>query len=87
MGIDTGEQKKKDDSPECPALFEGLFARYRELKFIQRDDGERITIYPREMLRWQDLIAYKEITGNEISLLDAELIMGIDGIFEGREDG
>jgi len=87
MGIDTGEQKKKDDSPECPALFADLFARYRELKFIQRDDGERITIYPREMLRWQDLVAYKEITGNEISLLDAELIMGIDGIFEGREDG
>jgi len=27
------------------------------------------------------------VTGDEISLLEAELIMGIDAIFEGRDDG
>lgn len=87
MGIDTGEQKKKDDSPECPHIFADVFVKYREIKFLQRDSGDRIMIYPRDMLRWQDLKAYKEITGNEISLLEAELIMGIDAIFEGRNDG
>lgn len=86
MGIAVKEKKDKK-GPTCPFAFILTHDKYRELKFIQRDNGDNITIYPRDMLRWQDLNAYKEATGSTISILEAELIMGIDGIFEGREDG
>jgi len=39
------------------------------------------------MINWRDLVAYKSMTGETISLLETELIMGIDAIFEGRNDG
>jgi hypothetical protein len=38
------------------------------------------------MINWQDLVAYKSVTGETISLLETELIMGIDAIFEARDD-
>ncbi|ATE85640.1 hypothetical protein PF617_gp55 [Salmonella phage St162] len=64
-----------------------MWDKYRNLKFIQRDTGESLVLCPRGIIKWQDLIAYKSVTGDTISVLEAELIMGIDAIFEGREDG
>lgn len=86
MGI-VVQDKKERDEPQCPAFFAGAHDKYRELKFMQRDNGDSITLYSRDAIGWRDLIAYKEATGNEISLLETEVIMGIDAIFEGREDG
>lgn len=63
-----------------------VWDKYRSLKFVQRDTGESVVLCPRDIIKWQDLVAYKSVTGDEISLLDAELIMGIDAIFESRED-
>lgn len=87
MGVITDATQKDDGGPECPSLFVSTFEKYRELKFVQRDNGDSIVIYPRDLLRWQDLTAYKEATGQRISYLETELIMGLDAIFEGREDG
>lgn len=87
MGVIKAAEEKKDTGQECPVDFVGTFEKYRELKFIQRDAGDSIRLYARDMLTWQDLKAYTAITGKEISMLDAELIMGLDAIFEGREDG
>lgn len=87
MGVISARDKKQEKGPECPLIFISLMDKYRALKFLQRETGDKITIYPRGMLRWQDLSAYKEATGNTISYFEAELIMGIDAIFEGREDG
>lgn len=86
MGVITGVERKEDKGPECPFLFMTTFSKYRELKFIQRSDGDSIKLYPRDMLTWSDLVAYKSITGQQITMLEAEVIMGIDAVFEGRED-
>jgi hypothetical protein len=87
QGLIKSAERKEDRGPECPPLFIGTMEKYRELKFVQRDNGDSIVIYPRDMLRWQDLISYKEATGQRISYLETEIIMGLDAIFEGREDG
>lgn len=86
MGL-IADVPKPSAGPTCPAMFIDVYEKYRSLKFVQRDNGESLVLYPREQLSWQDLVAYKSITGDSIGLLEAELIMGIDGIFEGREDG
>lgn len=86
MGL-IAEAQKETSGPQCPPMFTAVYDKYRRLKFVQRDNGESLVLYPREQLSWQDLVAYKAITGDSISLLEADLIMGIDAIFEGREDG
>lgn len=78
----------KDEAvPTLPGIFVGVWDKYRNLKFIQRNTADSLVLCPRDMLNWQDLVAYKSMTGETISLLETELIMGIDAIFEGREDG
>lgn len=86
QGLISSIEKKEEKGPKCPFLFIGTMEKYRELKFIQRETSDNITIYPRDMLKWSDVAAYKEVTGQKISLLEAGLIMGIDAIFESRED-
>lgn len=87
MGVIESTVAKTDIGPQCPVDFAGVFETYRELKFIQRDAGDSIRLYARDMLTWQDINAYTTVTGNKISMLDAEIIMGLDAIYEGREDG
>ena len=87
MGVLKSATTKANDAPSLPAMFAGAWGKYRSLKFIQRDDGESLVLCPRDVLKWQDLVAYTTVTGDTISLLESELIMGIDAIFEGREDG
>lgn len=87
MGVIKEAARQEEKGPECPSIFSGTFTKYRELKFIQRDTDDSIKLYPRDMLTWQDIVAYKSVTGQEISMLEAELIMGLDAIFEGRDDG
>lgn len=79
--------QKEDKGPECPSIFLNVFDKYRTLKFAQRTTDEAVKLYPREMLSWQDIIAFKAATGYSLSFLESELIMGIDAIFEGRDDG
>lgn len=86
MGVIKSAERKEDKGPQCPFIFAQTFEKYRELKFVQRDNGDNITIYPRDMLQWSDLVAYKEVTGQRITILEAEVIMGIDAVFEGRLD-
>lgn len=87
MGIiDTAQRAARDEGPQCPSLFIPLFEKYRELKFTIDRSGETFTLYPRNQLQWQDLVAYKEATQQTISIHEAELIMGIDAIFEGRDN-
>lgn len=78
---------KEETGPECPSLFLGVFEKYRMIKFAQRHTDEAVKLYPREMLSWQDIIAFRTATGHSLSLLESELIMGIDAVFEGRDDG
>lgn len=86
MGVIKSANRKEDKGTQCPLFFAQTFEKYRELKFVQRDNGDNITIYPRDLLQWSDLVAYKEVTGQQITILEAEVIMGIDAIFEGRLD-
>lgn len=87
MGIATPADKKDAEGPGLPSLFVAVWDKYRSIKFVQRDTGESLVLCPRDIIKWQDLVAYTSVTGDAISLLEAELIMGIDAIFEGREDG
>lgn len=86
MGAIAGGPERVETGPECPAIFRATFQKYRDLKFIQRDNEGTLVIYPRDILKWQDIAAYKESTRDTITALEAELIMGLDAIFEGRED-
>ena len=87
MGVIKSAEKTQQSGPDCPDIFIGTFEKYRALKFLQRSTNDSIRLYPRDMLNWRDLLDYQQATGNNISMLEAELIMGIDAIFEGREDG
>lgn len=87
MGIIQAKEKAPEKGPECPAIFTDVMAKYRALKFVQRRTEDAVKLYPREQLNWQDLAAFQQTTGERITLLESELIMGLDGIFEGRDDG
>lgn len=87
MGIIQAAEKAPEQGLECPAIFTDVMAKYRALKFVQRRTDDAVKLYPREQLSWQDLAAFQQTTGERITLLDSELIMGLDGIFEGRDDG
>lgn len=87
MGIIKEAQKAPERGPECPAIFAPVMDKYRSLKFVQRKTDDAVKLYPREQLSWQDLAAFQQTTGERITLLESELIMGLDGIFEGRDDG
>lgn len=87
MGVIQAVEKAPEKGPECPAIFTDVMAKYRALKFVQRKTDDAVKLYPREQLRWRDLAAYQQTTGERITLLESELIMGLDGIFEGRDDG
>lgn len=86
MGVLKEAAKKEDKGPQCPSIFMETFEKYRGLKFLQRVTDDTIRLYPRDMLNWRDLLDYQKATGHHISMLEAELIMGIDAIFESRED-
>ena len=87
MGIIQAREKAPEKGPECPAIFTDVMAKYRALKFVQRKTDDAVKLYPRGQLSWQDLAAFQQTTGERITLLESELIMGLDGIFEGRDDG
>ena len=87
MGIIKEVKRKELSGPECPVMFLSVYEKYREMKFVQRDTGNLLRLYSRDMLTWQDIAAYKSVTGQEISMLESELIMGLDGIYEGKDDG
>ena len=87
MGTTQAVENAPEKGPECPAIFTDVMAKYRALKFVQRKTDDAVKLYPREQLSWQDLAAFQQTTGERISLLESELIMGLDGIFEGRDDG
>ena len=80
-------QKKEDKGPECPSVFLDVFDKYRALKFVRRETEEAVKLYARDMLNWQDIIAFKAATGHSLSILECELIMGLDAVFEGKDDG
>lgn len=87
MGVITAAEKQEETGPAMPAMFSGVWDKYRSLKFVQRDTGEAVVLYPRDTLKWQDLVAFSSVTGETITLLESEIIMCLDAIFEGREDG
>lgn len=63
-----------------------VFEMYRQIKFAADDSGEELKLYPREQITWQDLVAYNSLTGQNVSKFEVDLIMGLDAIFEGREN-
>lgn len=79
--------KREDEGPSCPSIFLDVFDKYRALKFVRRETDEAVKLYARDMLNWQDIIAFKAATGHSLSLLECELIMGLDAVFEGKDDG
>lgn len=87
MGVLKAAAKKEDKGPDCPSIFLSTVEKYRGLKFLQRETNDSIRLYPRDMLNWRDLLDYQQVTGHNISMLEAELIMGLDAIFEGRDNG
>lgn len=85
LGLIEAPEQKQETGPECPVLFLDVFGKYRELKFMQREDADTIVLIPRRAIAWHDIKNYKDITGQTIGFLESELIMGLDAIFEGRD--
>lgn len=86
MGVITkADRAAQEEGPLCPSVFIGTFEKYRELKFVRKSTVDEVKLYPRDMLTWQDIIAYKSATMQELSIIEAEIIMGLDGIFESRD--
>lgn len=87
MGVrDKVENAAQVSGPECPLIFLCTFDKYRDLKFTKRVTEEEIKLYARDSLSWSDVMAYKSVTGQNITMHEADLIMGLDAIFEGRND-
>ena len=84
--ISSADRTAQEEGPECPSLFMSTFQKYRELKFLRRVTEDSVKLYARDTLNWQDLAYYSQMSGQTISILEAELIMGLDTIFEGRND-
>ena len=85
--IDGAKRAAREEGPSCPSLFMSTFEKYRELKFLRHVTEDSVKLYARDTLNWQDLAYYSWMSGQTISILEAELIMGLDAIFEGRNDG
>ncbi|QHJ79785.1 MAG: hypothetical protein [Caudoviricetes sp.] len=87
MGVISPSEHKANEGPSCPSVFMSVVDKYRELKFLRRQTDEGLLLYPRDMLTWQDLDAFQRVSGQRLTMLESEIIMGIEGIFEGRDDG
>jgi hypothetical protein len=85
--IGSAKRAAREEGPSCPSLFMSTFEKYRELKFLRHVTEDSVKLYARDTLNWQDLAYYSQMSGQTISILEAELIMGLDAIFEGRNDG
>lgn len=87
MGVIGGATRAAHyEGPDCPSVFIGTFEKYRELKFTKRTTPGAVKLYARDPLNWQDLVYYSQVTGHTISIHESEIIMGLDAIFEGRND-
>ncbi|ECB1254649.1 hypothetical protein EU404_20155 [Salmonella enterica subsp. enterica serovar Weltevreden] len=85
--IEDAEEATLDTGPECPPELLTTFEKYRDVKFTRRVDDDEVKLYPRGQLSWSDLVAYSSISGQNIGMFESEIIMGLDAIFEGRNDG
>jgi hypothetical protein len=88
MGISHGGRvTARATGPECPPDMLPIFNKYKDLKFAHKVTPEAVTLIPRKAVDWSDIVAYQQVTKQNISIFEAGLIMGLDAIFEGREDG
>lgn len=69
-------------APDCPSDMLRILDKYYALKFVSRNN----TLYPREMLQYHQLTAYAELHKQPFTLLEVDLIMGLDALFEGRNE-
>ena len=76
MGVIKEPQMRETTGPECPVSLIDVFEKYRAIKFLQRETDDTIVIIPRDALKWQDLVAFRDVAGYGISLFEAEVIMG-----------
>jgi hypothetical protein len=86
MGIITAATTTPETAPPIPAALAGTWSKFRDLKFMQRDTGDKIILYPRAPLTWPDLTAYVSATQNPISIFETDIIMTLDAMYEGRAD-
>ncbi len=87
MGVNvSGKRIAHEEGPKCPSDMLSTFEKYRAIKFTRRVTDDEVRLYARESLTWQDLVAYVQMTKNDISVHETDLIMGLDAIFEGRDD-
>lgn len=87
MGVATGGKRAvRDEGPKCPPSMLSTLDKYREIKFTRRVTDDAIRLFARDNLSWQDLVAYSQMTGVKLSIHEVELIMGLDAIYEDRDN-
>lgn len=86
MGVVQAEPPPRE-SPEMPAAMLPVYAKYKRIRFGRMIGDEAVTLIPRRPLQFAELAAYSQITGDEITPLEVDVIMSIDAIFEGSKHG
>lgn len=88
MGVLASDNRPaQDEGPQCPSSLFSTFNKYKDLKFAKRITDSEIKLYARDTLNWADLVAYSRMMKSDITIHEAGLIMDLDSIFEGRDDG
>lgn len=81
MGLPVPKEPE-ETPPECPSDMMKIMDKYYALKFVSRNN----VLIPREMLQYHHLTAYAELHKQPFSLLEVDLIIGLDALFEGRNE-
>lgn len=81
MGLPVPAEQE-EVPPDCPPDMMRILDKYYALKFVSR----RNVLTPREMLQYHHLTAYAELHKQRFTLLEVDTIMGLDALFEGRNE-
>lgn len=87
MGVIQKAPDARNDGPELPGELAELYGHYRRLKFSMNRTEDGLVLIPRDQLGFADVAAYCQTMGASLEPWEVDTIMGIDGIFEGRENG
>lgn len=87
MGVIQAAPERENKGPELPEDMSYLYVHYRRLKFAIHRKDEALVLMPRGPLGFVDVQAYCQTTGADLQPWEVEVIMNLDGIFEGREHG
>lgn len=84
MGIIQKSESSRRESPDMPDDMWPVYAKYKRIRFGRFAGEDVVTLIPRNPIQFAELAAYSQISGDDITPVEAAIIMDIDALFEGR---